>query len=108
MIVALIVRKTIRVAVPLCAQHKQRRSVWVTLAWVLPLIGIADGFVLPRLFDLDPGWIGLIVVVCVLTGLIIWAVASNPIRPQSIDNFSAEFSGFCDPFLEQFPPLSRY
>ncbi len=107
-IVALIVRKTIRVAVPLCAQHKQRRSVWVTLAWVLPLIGIADGFVLPRLFDLDPGWIGLIVVVCVLTGLIIWAVASNPIRPQSIDNFSAEFSGFCDPFLEQFPPLSRY
>lgn len=107
-IVALIVRKTIRVAVPLCAHHRQRRGVWITLAWVLPLIGIADAFVLPRLFDLDSGWIALIVVVSILAGLILWAAVSNPIRPQSIDNFSAEFSGFCDPFLDQFPPLSRF
>src|SRR5437899_10396300 len=38
-IVALIVRKTIRVGVPMCAQHKQRRCMWITLAWVLPLNG---------------------------------------------------------------------
>lgn len=107
-IVAGIVRKTIRVAVPLCAQHRQRRSLWVTLAWVLPSIGIADAFVLPRLLDLDIGWIVLLVAGLILAGLIIWVVVSNPIRPRSIDSFSAEFSGFCDPFLEQFPPLGRY
>jgi urea transporter len=107
-IVALIVRKTIRVAVPLCAEHAKRRSLWVTLAWVLPLIGIADAFVLPRLFDLDPGWIVLLVIATILAGIIIWAVVSNPIRPRSIDNFSAEFSGFCDAFLEQFPSRGRF
>jgi hypothetical protein len=106
-IVALIVRKTIRVGVPLCAQHAQRRSLWLTLAWVLPVIGIADAFVLPR-FNVDPGWIVSLVVMFVLAGLVIWAVAGNPIRPRSIDSFSAEFSGFCDLFLEQIPIHSRY
>ena len=107
-IVALVVRKTVKVAVPLCARHRQRRSLWVTLAWVLPLIGIADAFILPSLLNLDPGWIVLLVAGLILAGLIIWMVVGNPIRPQSIDNFSAEFSGFCDPFVEQFPPRSRY
>jgi hypothetical protein len=107
LIVALIVRKTIRVGVPLCEQHAQRRSVWVMLAWVLPVIGIADAFVLPR-FNVDPGWIALVAVVFVLAGLVIWAVVSNPIRPQAIDSFSAEFSGFCEPFLEQFPTNRRF
>jgi hypothetical protein len=41
-IVAMIVRKSIRVSVPLCAQHAHRRSIAVTLAWVLPLIGISS------------------------------------------------------------------
>jgi hypothetical protein len=106
-IVALIVRKTIRVGVPLCAQHAQRRSLWITLAWVLPLIGIADAFVLPR-FTVDPDWIVLLVVAFILAGLVIWAVVGNPIRPRSIDNFSAEFSGFCEPFLEQIPIHTRH
>jgi hypothetical protein len=106
-IVALIVRKTIRVGVPMCPHHAQRRKLWITLAWVLPIIGIADAFILPR-FDLDPAWIAVLVAAFVLAGLIIWAAASNPIRPQSIDNFSAEFSGFCDPFLDQIPPLTRF
>jgi hypothetical protein len=107
-IVALVVRKTVRVGVPLCARHAQRRKVWITLAWALPVAGIADAFVLPRLFDLDPGWIALLVVIFILAGVIIWAVAGNPIRPQSIDSFSAEFSGFCEPFLEQIPAHTRF
>lgn len=106
-IVALVVRKTIRVGVPLCAEHAQRRSLWVTLSWFLPLVGIADAFVLPR-FNVDPGWIVLVTVVCLLSGLVIWAVVANPIRPQSIDNFRAEFSGFAEPFLEQFPIYTRF
>lgn len=106
-IVALIVRKTIRVGVPLCPQHSQRRNLWVTLAWVLPVAGIADAFVLPR-FDVDPGWTGLLTMVLILAGLIIWAVVSSPIRARSIDAFRAEFSGFCESFLDQFPINSRY
>ncbi len=105
-IVAMIVRKTIRVAVPLCPHHRQRRSLWVTLAWVLPLVGIADAFILSR-FDFDPGWIALITISLVLAGLIIWAAVANPMRPRSIDAYRAEFSGLCDAFLDQFPASSQ-
>ena len=107
-IVALIVRKSIRVGVPLCPFHKQRRRLWVTLAWALALVGIADAFILPEVIGLDGGWTALITISLILAGLVIWAVVGNPIRPQSIDSFSAEFSGFSDRFLDQIPTLQRY
>ena len=106
-IIAMIVRKSVRVAVPLCVEHQRKRSLWVTLSWVLPLVGVADAFVLPR-FGVEPAWGILGAIVLGFVGLIIWAVVSNPIRPRSIDAFRAEFSGFCEPFLEQFPIASRY
>jgi hypothetical protein len=101
-IVAVIVRKSMKVSVPLCAQHAQRRSTAVTLAWVLPLIGLVDVFVLPR-FHVDGGLVALITIVLIFTGIIIWAVVGLPIRPKRIDQYRGEFSGFCETFLQQFP-----
>src|SRR5262249_16277274 len=83
-IVAVIVQKRMRIRVPLCAQHAQRRSLFVTLAWVLPLIGIADVFVLSRL-NVDGGLVGLICVALVLAGLVVVAVVSHPTCPGVID-----------------------
>lgn len=101
-IVALVVRKSIKVRVPLCARHAQRRSLAVTLAWVLPLAGVADIFVLSQ-FNVDGGLVALIAVVLILTGIIIWAVVGYPIRPRLIDQYRGEFTGFCETFLQQFP-----
>jgi hypothetical protein len=101
-IVALVVRKGMKLRVPLCAQHAQRRNMFVTLAWVLPLIGIADAFVLPR-FNVDGGIVAWICVVVILSGLIIWAVVSNPVTPKFIDATRGEFTGFCETYLQQFP-----
>jgi len=101
-ILAVVVRKGMKVRVPLCAQHSQRRNVLVTLAWVLPLIGIADAFVLPR-FNVDGGVVALLCVALVLSGLVLWSVASNPIRPKFIDATRGEFTGFCEAYLQQFP-----
>ncbi len=101
-IVALVVRKSIRVRVPLCALHAQRRSTAITLAWVLPVIGVADAFILPG-FGVDGGWVGMTTLLLLLAGLIIWAVISNPIRVKSIDQYCGVFSGFCETFLQQFP-----
>lgn len=105
-IIAMIVRKSVRVAVPLCAEHVQKRSLWVHLSWVLPVVGIADAIILPSL-NVDGGWVALLTIVLILSGLIIWAVVGNPIRVRSIDAYRAEFSGFCEPFLEQFPIATR-
>jgi hypothetical protein len=101
-IVALIVRKTIKVSVPLCLQHAKRRSTAVTLAWVLPLAGIADIFVLNQL-NVDGGVTALITIVLILAGIVIWAVVANPMVPRFIDQSRAEFTGCCETFLQQFP-----
>lgn len=101
-IVALVVRKGIRVRVPLCAQHAQRRGTFVMLSWVLPLIGIADAIILPQ-FDVDSGLVALLAVVLVLTGIIIWASVANPIRPTFIDQSHGDFTGFSSAFLQSIP-----
>src|SRR5262249_32192298 len=101
-IVAIVVRKSIKVAVPLCMEHAKRRSIAVTLAWVLPLIGFADIFVLSQ-FNVDGGVIALLTLSLVVAGIVIWAVVANPIRPTMIDVTRGEFTGVCATFLEQLP-----
>lgn len=102
-IIATIVRKSIRLTVPLCASHAQKRSMAVILSWVIPLIGVADAFILPNL-GMDGGVVVLITIACLLTGLIIWAVVSYPIRPRYIDQRCGVFTGVCEEYLQQFPP----
>jgi hypothetical protein len=106
LIVALVVRKTMKLQVPLCLHHAQRRTTAAMLAWVLPVVGIADAFILPR-FNVDGGVVALTTVVLVLAGLVIWAVVSNPIRPKFIDQYRGEFSGVCESFLQHLPPVQR-
>ena len=101
-IVALIVRKSMKVRFSLCVHHAQRRSIGVTLAWVLPVIGVADAFILPR-FDVDTVIVVLVVSGLLIAGLVIWAVVNSPIRPTSIEKDFGEFSGFSEVFLQQFP-----
>jgi hypothetical protein len=101
-IVAVIVRKSMKVNVPLCNQHAQRRKTAIIFAWLIPVIGVADCFILPQ-FKVDPGVVVLIFIASLVAGLVIWAVAGNPIRPTLIDKYHGEFSGFCETFLQQFP-----
>jgi hypothetical protein len=105
-IVATIVRKSMRLQVPLCAQHAQRRSLAVTLSWVIPLVGIADAFILPNL-GVDGGVVALITGVFIVTGLVIWAIVGYPLKPKSIDESRGVFTGFCEAYLQQFPPAAR-
>jgi hypothetical protein len=102
-IVVAIVRKSMRMSVPLCARHAQRRSTAVTLAWVIPLVGIADAFILPNL-GVASGLVAFVTVVFCLTGLVIWTVVDYPIRPRSIDQYHGVFTGLCEEYLRQFPP----
>lgn len=78
----------------------------MTLAWVLPLVGIADAIILPQ-FNIDGGVVALITIALVVTGLVVWGVVSTPIRPKSIDQYRGVFTGFCEIFLEQFPEGSQ-
>jgi hypothetical protein len=105
-IVAAIVRKCVRVAVPLCPDHVQKRSVWVHLSWILPLVGVADAFVLPG-FHVDPAVGVFLMIGLVFAGLVIWAIVGNPIKVKRIDANHCEFTGFCQTFLDQFPVAAQ-
>ena len=105
-IVALIVRKTMKVQVPLCPHHAQRRGTAVMLSWLMPLIGIADVIVLPR-FGVDMGFAVLLMFALVLAGLITWVIVSTPIRPKLIDQYRGIFTGFCEEFLQRFPDVAQ-
>lgn len=105
-IVAVIVRKSIRISVPLCAQHAQRRSTAITLAWGLPLIGIVGAFVLSQ-FNVDGGIVALIAIVLIVAGIVTWAVVANPITPKFIDQTRGEFTGCCEAFLLQIPEAAQ-
>jgi hypothetical protein len=98
-IVALIVRKSIRVRIPLCAHHAKRRSTGITIGLVLMVAGIADIFILNR-FDVDGGIIALVTFVLILTGIIVMAVVASTIRPRFIDQFRGEFIGFSPAYLQ--------
>jgi hypothetical protein len=100
-IVAAIIRKRMRLSVPLCAQHAQRRSMAVTLAWVIPVVGVADAFILPK-FGVDGGVVALITAAFLLTGIVIWAIVDYPIRPKYIDQYRGVFTGACEAYLQQF------
>lgn len=104
-IVALIIRKTMKVQVPLCAHHAQRRGTAVMLSWLMPLIGIADVIVLPTI-GVNTGFAVLLMFALVLAGLITWAIVATPIRPKLIDQYRGIFTGFCAEFLQRFPDVA--
>jgi hypothetical protein len=101
-IVALVMRKQMRLRVPLCRQHAERRRGLLILAGILPVIGIADTFILPS-FGVDTGLVVLVAVAFILAGLVLWAVAGSPIRPTFIDQYQGIFTGCSETFLQQFP-----
>ncbi|HZS27150.1 MAG TPA: hypothetical protein VFB76_07955 [Candidatus Angelobacter sp.] len=70
-LVALIVRKRMRLTVPLCARHAQRRRLALTLAWVCPLVGMVGSGVMAS-FDVDGGLAAVIGILLVVTGAMIW------------------------------------
>ncbi|SRR6266700_1871267 len=105
-IAALVMRKGMRIRVPLCRRHAERRRSFLILAGILPVIGIADAFILPNL-GVDGGWVALLAIVFVLAGLVLWAVAGSPIRPTFIDQHLGIFTGCCEAFLQQLPQTLR-
>jgi hypothetical protein len=104
-IVALVMRKQMRVRVPFCRQHAERRRGMLILALILPVIGIADSFILPS-YGVDTGLVVLVAIALILAGLVLWAVFGPPIRPTFIDPYQGIFTGCCEEFLRQFQPSS--
>lgn len=81
-IAALIVRKTAKIEIGLCAGHKSRRRRAIAVGWVLSLAGI--GLIVYGL-SAEIGWALLIGVGLLLGGLIYGLVGAQTVVPTRID-----------------------
>jgi hypothetical protein len=103
-IAALMVRKTMDLAIPLCAQHRFRYQ-QLRLAAIFMMIGggiiVIVSFFVPADYLAYPifAFMGLL-----LAGLITWLTAGVFLRPKFIDTSLGVFSGPGEQFLAQLPP----
>ena len=104
-IVALIVRKTAKVAVPLCDEHRARRSRGILTAWIVALAGI--GFCFAPAFGNDERLVFVVLagIVMILFGLIFGMLRSQVVTPQKIDKTHVWLNKVCPEYLAELPPL---
>jgi hypothetical protein len=102
LIVALCIRKTAKIQVGLCEQHRsgRRKSIWG--AWLMFLSSFV-GIVLSIAFDLP-----LLAVLCLLLilGSLIWAVViSNVVKTHKIDDYYVWLKKINAEYLGTLPPI---
>jgi hypothetical protein len=103
-IVALIVRKSIELNVPLCETHHGDRKRYNILAAVLMLGALPTGLLIGMTIPGSEGIAILMGTIMFVAGLVFWVIASGYIRPKKIDETQAVFRGAGEAFLQLLPP----
>ncbi len=99
-IVALIVRKTARVNIPLCPTHRAKRRNIILTGLGIFLLGIV-GFI--SAIALDNGWYALVGFVLFLGGIITMVMGSQTVTPALINERAAWLKGVGPDFLAELP-----
>jgi hypothetical protein len=97
-IVALVVRKTVKLEVPFCGAHLAWRTRMNITGAVLLIAAVPASFLLSAL-DVGGGSVALIGVVLALSGLVVLAVVGSSFSAVYIDETYAKFRGACEQFL---------
>lgn len=97
-IVALVVRKKVKLEVPLCGAHLTWRT-RMNITGAALLIAAAVASLLLSALEVDGGWVALIGVVLALSGLIVLAMVGGSFCAVYIDENYAKFKGACEQFL---------
>ncbi|MGH9788650.1 MAG: hypothetical protein ACRD4U_08140 [Candidatus Acidiferrales bacterium] len=104
-IVAIIVRKSFELAVPLCEEHwqRRRRALWTGGGLLVGSI-VAPIFLTGFVRDGYGGWWALFLFAAGVTGIVYLALAP-PLAPNYIDDREARFKGAGEAFLSQLPQV---
>jgi hypothetical protein len=102
-IVALIVRKTAKIEVPLCDEHREKRNRIILIGWIIALAGLAVCFT-PAFLGEDYAMAILLGIVMILAGLIV-GNNSQVVVPKKINDSHVWLSKVCPAYLDQLPWL---
>jgi len=102
-LVALFIRKTATIEVPLCDQHREDRTRVIRIAWIIALMGLA---ICCSPIFLGERFIGIIVlgVLIVIAGLLV-GLNSAVVTPRKIDDTHIWLNKVCPDYLDQLPWL---
>jgi hypothetical protein len=110
-IVALIIRKTAKIEIPLCDEHRANRSRNILIAWLTALSGIALCFT-PAFLNAQalsngplPGILIFLGVILLFFGLIFGAIISQFVVPQKIDDTHVWLKKVSPLYLAELPLL---
>lgn len=101
LIVALIARKSARVAPGLCGEHRQRRTQYLIGGWLASLTGIGLFFVGISQSSAAAGLLGAIML---LGGIIVGAIKARIVYAVRIDTNRIALKGCDEAFLASLPP----
>lgn len=104
-IVAIIVRKSFELSVPLCEEHwqRRRRALWTGAGLLVGSI-VVPIFLTGLVPDGYGGWWALFLFAAGVTGIVYLALAP-PLSPNYIDDREARFKGAGEAFLSQLPSV---
>jgi hypothetical protein len=106
-IVAMIVRHTAIVMVPLCEAHRRRRRRMIALAWAIVLAAIASFIAAVVVSDTYPNAAGigiLVALALLLAGLLVGAFGTRTAVPKRIDKQYVWLQKVHPNFLAELPP----
>jgi MFS family permease len=105
-IVALIVRKTAKIFVPLCEEHRDRRSKRIMIAWFVALAGIALCFA--PAFNENLVLLIFVGIAMILFGMIFGSNVSQIVTPKKIDVTHVWLKNVSPVYLSTLPALVTY
>ena len=101
-IVALIVRKSATVTMPLCQRHRARRARAIWTSWGMFFGGIGA---IVAAINFENGWVALFGALTLLTSIIVAVAGTQIITPKKIDEQYAWFRGASPAYLSGLPAI---
>jgi hypothetical protein len=99
-IVATVVMKRMKLDVPLCAEHRSRRSMFLWGGWGLLLAAIPLGVVVGSMGTDNEGIGVLAGLACFIASIVLLIMGNLLMRPKVIDDNQATFTGVSPAFLQ--------
>jgi len=100
LIIAVIVRKTITLEVPICDEDRSRRRRFLWLGGASLVVGAVAPI---ALLNADQGAFAVVAILLFVVVAVVFFAKARLLTPRYIDAEIAKVRGPCDSFLQQFP-----